>query len=77
MVKELIPSADIEIKPGLSYADKLEVRYRGITNMKPVEEQLGYKVKYPNLREGILEFIARYSEYLTAQGKTPAKVVNP
>lgn len=74
MVKEMIPSADIEIKPGLSYADKLEIRYRGLTDMKPVEEQLGYKVKYANLRDGLAEFIARYREYMIAHGQTPAEL---
>lgn len=74
LVKELIPSADIEIKSGLSYADKLEIRYRGITDMRPVEEQLGYKLAYPALRDGMVEFIARYSEYLISQGKKPAEV---
>lgn len=74
LVKEMVPSADIEIKPGLSYADKLEIRYRGVTDMKPVEEQLGYKLKYANLREGLAEFVARYREYMIAHGQVPAEV---
>ena len=74
LVRELIPSADIQIKSGLSYADKLEIRYRGVTDMRPVEEQLGYKLKYPILRDGMLEFIERYSEYLVSQGKKPTEV---
>jgi len=75
MVKDMIPSADIEIKPGLSDADRLEIRYRGLTDMKTVEEQLGYKLKYANVRDGIAEYIARYRQYMIAHGQTPAETV--
>jgi hypothetical protein len=40
--------------------------------VKPVEEQLGYKIKYANIREGIAELIATHSKYMLACGQTPA-----
>jgi len=64
IVTEMIPTADIDIQPGLSFLDTLEVRFRGILDVKPVEEQLGYTLKYVNIREGIAELMARYRDYL-------------
>lgn len=74
MIKEMIPSADIEIEPGLSAADRLEIRYRGLTEMESVEQQLGYQVKYPELREGVAEYITRVREYMLAHGLAPVEV---
>lgn len=72
IIKEMIPSADIEIQTGLSYADMLEIRYRGVADMRPVEEQLGYSLRFADIRDGLQEFIGQYSKYLMAQGITPA-----
>jgi len=64
IVKEMIPESDIQIESGLSYADKLETGFRGLLDIKPVKEQLGYTIKYADIREGIAEVIKRYREYL-------------
>lgn len=77
LVKEMIPSADIGIKSGLSDADELEIRYRGLTDMEPVKEQLGYKLRYSSLRDGLARFIATYCRYMLAHGQTPVDVVLP
>ena len=77
MIKKMVPSADIEIESGLSYADKLEIRYRGLTDMGPVKEQLGYELKYPRLHDGLAEFIASYRDYMLAHGETPVDVLLP
>jgi nucleoside-diphosphate-sugar epimerase len=63
VVGEMIPSADIQIQPGLSFVDRLEIRFRGVLDVKPVEEQLGYTIKYADIRAGIAELIARYRDY--------------
>jgi UDP-glucuronate 4-epimerase len=77
MIKEMIPSADIEIQPGLSYADRLEIRYRGLTDVGPVKRQLGYELKYPKLRDGLAEYVGAYRDYMLAHGESPAEVVLP
>jgi len=77
LVKKMIPSADIQIQSGLSYADRLEIRYRGLTDMLPVKEQLGYELKYAQLSDGLAEFISTYRSYILGCGETPADVVLP
>jgi nucleoside-diphosphate-sugar epimerase len=72
IVKGLIPTADVEVGAGLTAAQMLEIRFRGRIDVKPVEEQLGYKIKYANIREGIAELIATHSKYMLACGQTPA-----
>lgn len=66
LVRELIPGADIAIAPDLSDADRLQLPYRGVLDVKPVEEQLGYRIRYTSLRAGVEQYIGRYGEYLRA-----------
>jgi len=77
MIKGVIPSADIEIESGLSEADLLEIRYRGVTEMTSVAQQLGYQVKYADLRDGLVEYVMRLREYMLALDKAPAEVRLP
>lgn len=63
IIKSMIPSAQIEIDSGLSEQDKLGIKYRGMHDMKPVEEQLGYRVKFSDIREGIKEYIQTTQQY--------------
>lgn len=63
IVKTFIPSAQIEIASGLSEQDKLGIKYRGVHDMKPVKEQLGYDVRYADIREGIREYIETTQRY--------------
>lgn len=72
IVKDKIPSANVVIEPGLSFADTLEIKFRGMLDMKPTLEQLGYELTYTDVRDGIDQLIAQYSEYLDSIGKTPA-----
>ena len=72
-VKETIPSADVKIDPGLSFADTLEIKFRGLLDVKPTREQLGYEFKYADIRDGIDQLIDQFSEYLISIGKTPAE----
>jgi hypothetical protein len=59
----MIPNADIDVKPGLCFLDRLEIRFRGVLDVKPVEEQLGYALKYGDICGGIAGVIACYREY--------------
>jgi nucleoside-diphosphate-sugar epimerase len=73
IVKEKIPSADVRIESGLSFADTLEIKFRGVLDMAPTHEQLGYQFEYADVRNGIDQLIDQYSRYLASTGKTPAK----
>ncbi len=66
IVRELIPGADIEIGPGLSPEDELEIRYRGRLSIASAVEQLGYQPVYADLRQGIADYIADFRAYLRA-----------
>jgi nucleoside-diphosphate-sugar epimerase len=77
MVRELIPSADLSIRPEHDEYDKLEVCFRGVLDMKPVEEQLGYKVRYTDLRAGIADNVQTHSAWLRSQGITPEPTRTP
>jgi nucleoside-diphosphate-sugar epimerase len=72
IVRDKIPSADVVIEPGLSFADTLEIKFRGMLAMKPTLEQLGYELEYTDVRDGIDQLIDQYREYLVSIGETPA-----
>jgi nucleoside-diphosphate-sugar epimerase len=63
VVKEYIPDAHISIASGLSEQDQLGIKYRGRHDMRSVKEQLGYTVKYADIREGIREYIETTRQY--------------
>lgn len=66
IIREFIPEAQIEIDSGLSEQDKLGIKYRGVHDMKPAEEQLNYRVKFSDIREGIREYIETTQRYHSA-----------
>jgi nucleoside-diphosphate-sugar epimerase len=73
IVRSLVPSADIQIYDGMNELDRLGIRFRGVVDMQPVVEQLGYSIKYTDIRAGIVEYMDRFDEYLRAVGKTSAR----
>lgn len=64
IVKELLPGPDIEIGPGLSENDLLEIRYRRRLSIRNAQEQLGYKPRFADIREGIAEYVGTYRRFL-------------
>jgi nucleoside-diphosphate-sugar epimerase len=68
IVKRLIPEADIEIGSGLSAADLVEIRYRGVLDIQNAQEQLGYEPRFVRLRDGIADYIETYRRYLKEGG---------
>lgn len=64
LVTELIPEANIEILPGLSDADKIEIAYRGVLDITPGIEELGYEPRFAHIRDGISDYIALYQQYM-------------
>jgi UDP-glucose 4-epimerase len=75
LVREMVPGADVSIQPELDEYDKIDLPFRGVLDMKPVEEQLDYRVRFADLHDGIADYIRRYSDYLRSQGCTPVKSV--
>jgi UDP-glucose 4-epimerase len=63
LIMSIIPSARIEMASGLSEQDRLGIRFRGVHDMQPVKEQLGYDVKYVDIRDGIREYIETTKRY--------------
>lgn len=64
IVTELIPGASIEIADVPSPDDQLETSFRGVLSIANAQEQLGWQPTYRSLREGVLEYIARYRAFL-------------
>jgi UDP-glucose 4-epimerase len=73
LVRDMVPGARVEIGDGLSPAiERYDLKFRGVHDMRPVEEQLGYPIRYRDIRRGLIEYADRYCAYLTATGHTPA-----
>lgn len=72
IVKGVIPSADIEIGPGLSDADLIEIRYRGVLSIQNAQEQLGYQPRFADIRVGVADYIETYRRYLAETRYTTA-----
>jgi UDP-glucose 4-epimerase len=68
IIKKLIPGADIEIGSGLSEADMLEIRYRGVLSVENAREQLGYEPEFGDIDKGVANYIQVYRKYLAEHG---------
>ena len=64
IVRRQVPTADIEIGPGLSETDRLEIRYRGVLSIANAREQLGYAPKFARLEDGVADYIRWYKRYV-------------
>ena len=74
IVREMVPGADVDIAPEMSLMiERYDLKMRGVHDMRPVEEQLGYQIQYRDIRAGMEEYADRYCEYLMSLGKTPAR----
>lgn len=72
MVAEQLPGADIEIGPGFSADDRVELSYRGRLDVASAREQLGYVPRFADLRAGIADYIDRHRRYLGQQAAAAA-----
>ncbi len=68
-VKKLIPEADIEVGSGLSEADLIEIRYRGVLSIDNAREQLGYEPQFADIEKGVANYIKVYRRYLAEMGE--------
>lgn len=69
VIKKLIPGADIEIGSGLSQADLIEIRYRGVLSIDNAREQLGYEPQFADIEKGVADYIEWYRQYLAECGE--------
>jgi UDP-glucose 4-epimerase len=63
IINTLVPGAAIHMASGLSELDKLGIKFRGMHDMQPVKEQLGYDVKFADIRDGIREYVETTRKY--------------
>ncbi len=63
IVKELVPTARLEIGPGLSIIEQSDIKARGMLDCTRAKEVLGYSPGY-DLRQGIQDYIALMNRYL-------------
>lgn len=64
IVRQLVPGCDLTIGPGLSHSDQLEIRYRGVLDVAPARQQLGYNPRFTRLEDGIANYLAAFRRYL-------------
>lgn len=67
IIRALISDADIEVNPGLTETDLIDVESRGILSIKNAQAQLGYEPRFADLRDGVAEYIESYRRYLADQ----------
>jgi nucleoside-diphosphate-sugar epimerase len=71
IIRRLVPTADIEIGPGLSDSDRLEIRYRGVLSIANARDQLGYEPRFARLEDGIADYIATHRDFLRDTATQP------
>jgi nucleoside-diphosphate-sugar epimerase len=72
IVREMVPGCDIAIDDAITpELERYEVKFRGVLDVQPVEEQLGYRIRYRDIRAGMLEYAERFCEYEVAHGRKP------
>jgi nucleoside-diphosphate-sugar epimerase len=69
IVRKLIPSADIEIGSGLSEADMLEIRFRGVLSIENARQELGYDPQFGDIEKGVANYIEVYRQYIAEHGE--------
>jgi len=69
VVRKLIPSADIQIGSGLSEADMLEIRYRGVLSIENARQQLSYEPEFGDIEKGVRNYADVYRQYMAEHGE--------
>jgi len=69
IVRKLIPGADIEIGSGLSEADMLEIKFRGVLSIENARQQLGYDPEFGEIGKGVAHYIETYRQYVDEHGE--------
>jgi hypothetical protein len=70
----MVPGADVGIgETNTPLIERYDLKMRGVLDVRPVEEQLGYTIRYRDIRAGMAEYADRYCEYLESRGIKPAR----
>jgi nucleoside-diphosphate-sugar epimerase len=64
IIMDVIPGASITISDVSTPLDDMEASLRGILSIANAREQLGWTPKFTALREGVVEYISRYRDFL-------------
>ncbi len=73
LVRDLIPGADIAIGDELDESDRYELNFRAPLSVANAERQLGWRPRYPIMRDGISEYVDQYRGYIGARSGKPAR----
>jgi nucleoside-diphosphate-sugar epimerase len=74
IIRDMVPGADVAISDVTTpIIERYDLKCRGVHDMRPVEEQLGYTIKYRDIRSGMKEYADRYCEFLISQNRTPVR----
>lgn len=74
IVREMVPGADIDIGPtNTPLIERHDIKMRGVLDVRPVEEQLGYKIRYRDIRAGMAEYADTYRRYLDSQPRPASR----
>jgi nucleoside-diphosphate-sugar epimerase len=73
IVRDMVPGADVDIGPtNTPIIQRYDLKFRGVLDVRPVAEQLGYEIRFRDIRAGMEEYADRYCEFLASEGKKPA-----
>jgi nucleoside-diphosphate-sugar epimerase len=64
IVMELVPGSRIDIPDVLTEADQMELPYRGILSVENARTQLGWEPRYADIRDGLADYVERYTAFL-------------
>ena len=70
IVRELVPRADIEITDELTEGDSFELGIRKRLSIENATRQLGFEPRFPDMRDGVAEYVERFRGYLESSGPT-------
>lgn len=72
IVRDMVPGADVDIGPtNTPLIERYDIKMRGVLDVQPVEEQLGYTIRYRDIRAGMAEYAETYRRYLDSQQGRP------
>lgn len=61
-VRRQLPDLRVRFEPG-DAEESVESAYRGVLDVSALRDELGYLLRYPDLTEGIAEYIAAYRSF--------------
>lgn len=69
LARGLVDGADIEIGETLGPDDRFELNIRGALSVDNARRQLGWTPRYPDMPDGVAEYIDRYRAFLAGSSR--------